>query len=136
MGPSQWPDWTQAPRAAADAVVAEIVANLLENAFRYSPAGCELGLTLLDHGICIWDAGPAIPGRRTRTNFRARGEGQQQHQIDRDRLGLALARQLAENLGGSLTLETTPNTLHPTLPALGNAFVLRLPRSSQAATPP
>ena len=135
-GPSQWPDWTQAPRAAADAVVAEIVANLLENAFRYSPAGCELGLTLLDHGICIWDAGPAIPAEERERIFAQGERGSSSTDRPGSGLGLALARQLAENLGGSLTLETTPNTLHPTLPALGNAFVLRLPRSSQATTPP
>jgi len=135
-GPSQWPDWTQAPRAAADAVVAEIVANLLENAFRYSPAGCALGLTLLDHGICIWDAGPAIPDEERERIFAQGERGSSSTDRPGSGLGLALARQLAENLGGSLTLQTTPKTLDPTLPAMGNAFVLRLPRSSKATTPP
>ena len=135
-GPSQWPDWTQAPRAAADAVVAEIVANLLENAFRYSPAGCALGLMLLDHGICIWDAGPAIPGEERERIFAQGERGSSSTDRPGSGLGLALARQLAENLGGSLTLQTTPKTLDPTLPAMGNAFVLRLPRSSKATTPP
>lgn len=134
--PSQWPDWTQAPRAAADAVVAEIVANLLENAFRYSPAGCALGLTLLDHGICIWDAGPAIPDEERERIFAQGERGSSSTDRPGSGLGLALARQLAENLGGSLTLQTTPKTLDPTLPAMGNAFVLRLPRSSKATTPP
>ena len=45
-------------------MVVEIIANLLENAFRYSPAGAPLGLHLSNqgdqHGICIWDGGPAI----------------------------------------------------------------------------
>ena len=133
-GPSQWPEWTQTPRAAPDAVVAEIVANLLENAFRYSPPGCELGLTLLDHDICIWDAGPAIPAEE-REHIFAKGErGSSSTDRPGSGLGLALARQLADNLGGSLTLQTAPKTLHASLPAVGNAFVLRLPRSSQATT--
>ena len=135
-GPSRWPDWTQTPRDAADAVVAEIVANLLENAFRYSPPGCELGLTLLDHGLCIWDAGPAIPAEE-RDRIFAQGErGSSSTDRPGSGLGLALARRLAENRGGSLTLQTTPKTLDPTLPALGNAFVLKLPTSVQATQQP
>ena len=38
----------------------EIVANLLENAFRYSPAGQSIGLNLLDDGLAVWDSGPPI----------------------------------------------------------------------------
>ena len=34
--PSIWPDWTLSPLKSKYAVIAEIVANLLENAFKYA----------------------------------------------------------------------------------------------------
>ena len=42
-------------------------------------------------------------------------------------LGLALARDLAVALGGSLELLPSPAALNPSLPAAGNAFRLSLP---------
>ena len=57
-GPDNWPAWaTESARVAA---TAEIVANLLENAFRYSPSGTAIGLMALPDGLCIWVEGPPI----------------------------------------------------------------------------
>ena len=130
-GPDQWTAWTQAARPAADAVMAEIVANLLENAFRYSPAGCALGLKLMNHAICVWDAGPSIPATEQERIFQQGERGSSSTDRPGSGLGLSLARRLAENRGGSLNLHTEPKTLDADLPAQGNAFLLKLPATEQ-----
>ncbi|CAI8335532.1 MAG: Signal transduction histidine-protein kinase/phosphatase MprB [Synechococcus sp. MIT S9220] len=130
-GPDQWTAWTQAARPAADAVMAEIVANLLENAFRYSPPGCALGLKLLNHAICVWDAGPSIPATEHERIFQQGVRGSSSTDRPGSGLGLSLARRLAENRGGSLNLHTEPKTLDADLPAQGNAFLLKLPATEQ-----
>jgi len=51
--PSLWPDWTISPLKAKYAVIAEIVANLLENAFKYAQKDAEIGLAITSNGLCI-----------------------------------------------------------------------------------
>ena len=128
--PQQWPLWTQTPRPAADAVTAEIVANLLENAFRYSPNGCDLGLHLHDHGVCVWDAGPPIPESEREQIFLKGVRGSSSSERAGSGLGLALAQTLARQRGGQLELLRTPADLDPCLPNQGNAFLLSLPPTS------
>lgn len=127
QGPDRWPAWTTDRSIRGDASIQEIVANLLENAFRYSPKGCAIGLELLEDGLCVWDDGPPIPilererifqrGVRGSTGKDRAGTGQ----------GLALARDLAEQNGGSLELEVHPRELATGLPLDGNGFTLRWP---------
>ena len=59
-GPLAWPDWTNEPRSSGDGVIAEIVANLLENAFRYSSSNSPIGIYISDKGLCVWDGGTPI----------------------------------------------------------------------------
>ena len=125
--PKQWPNWTHRPRPAADAVTAEIVANLLDNAFRYSPNGCDLGLHLHDHGVCVWDAGPPIPAEERKRIFLKGVRGSTSRERAGSGLGLALAQSLAQQLGGHLELLCSPAELDPSLPTHGNAFLLSLP---------
>ena len=136
QGPGTWPTWMQQPRPAGDGVVAEILANLMENAFRYSPAGAAVGLHPLNDGLCLWDGGPAIPSEERDRIFQRGVRGSSSKDRSGSGLGLALARQLAEERGGSLELVVSPAAVDSALPAEGNAFVLRLPLKPVEATAP
>ena len=112
--------------------MAEIVANLLENAFRYSPGGCPLGLQSQGDArdgwwLTVWDAGPAIAPAEREAIFQRGVRGSRGAAIPGTGLGLALARELARNLGGELELISPPAAVDPALPTEGNAFRLRLP---------
>lgn len=135
-GPVQWPEWSCRATANDGAAILEIVANLLENAFRYSPSGSSIGLLLQDNGLSIWDDGPGIP-QDERTRIFQRGE-RGSTGIDRPGtgLGLALARDLAAQQGGDLTLIIPPSNLSATLPQRGNAFQLSWPSPPLPPSPP
>lgn len=127
QGPTLWPAWTldvSSPDAAA--AVLEIVANLLENAFRYSPPGSAIGLTLLDDGLCVWDTGPAIDASERERIFERGIRGSAGRDRPGTGLGLALARDLARQHGGSLALVQLQE-FGAEMPTPGNAFRLRWP---------
>ncbi|NCV92738.1 MAG: sensor histidine kinase [Synechococcaceae bacterium WB7_3xG_012] len=118
---------TQACNAAA---VSEIVANLLENAFRYSRSGGAIGLHCQageQLELSIWDSGPLIPSEEREQIFAKGVRGSNGAALPGSGLGLALARDLARELGGNLELVVPASRLDPELPEAGNAFVLRLP---------
>lgn len=125
--PQKWPAWTQCPRPAADAVLAEVVANLLENAFRYSATGALVGLRLLPDGICVWDSGIPIPESEREAIFQSGVRGSHSHDRPGSGLGLALARNLTRQLGGDLVLLLRPAEVADDLPKQGNGFRLILP---------
>jgi signal transduction histidine kinase len=129
--PRQIPGWR-----GDGSAVAEIVANLLENAFRYSAAGGAIGL----HGsetpdainLAVWDCGPEIPAAERPRIFERGVRGSTGQHLPGTGLGLALARDLARSLGGDLELVVPPQQLSPAdpqLPGCGNAFRLKLPVS-------
>jgi signal transduction histidine kinase len=141
QGPAVTPAWS-----GDGAAVAEIVANLLENAFRYSQPGQALGLivTAADDGVAlsIWDSGPAIPPAERERIFQRGERGSTGLHLPGTGLGLALGRQLARSLGGELELVVPPRALDPSdpeLPDQGNAFRLWLPaeppRAADSAQP-
>ena len=126
-----WSTPTALPTCLGDArAIAEIVANLLENAFRYSRSGGAIGLhtqlgSQLD--LTIWDSGPAIPAEERASIFEKGVRGSSGAQLEGSGLGLALARDLARSLGGELELLVPASAVDPALPPEGNAFRLRLP---------
>ncbi|HJN35720.1 MAG: sensor histidine kinase [Prochlorococcus sp.] len=131
QGPSKWPAWTQTERPQSDGVIAEVVANLLENAFRYSKAGAPVGLHLLDQGLCVWDGGTPIP-REEREQIFSRGmRGKSSENLPGSGLGLTLGRQLSEQLGGSLQLTFSPAALDANYPDAGNVFSLLIPATTE-----
>lgn len=151
QGPQHLPPWW-----GAGGAVAEILANLLENAFRYSPIEAPIGLHCValasdrDGGVSdggagggptavsltVWDSGPAIPLEERQRIFERGARGRAQGAIPGSGLGLALARDLARRLGGDLELVVPPQAVDPALPDQGNAFRLTLPAPAPASTTP
>jgi signal transduction histidine kinase len=99
--------------------VLQIIVNLLSNAFRWTPEGGRIGVTLsAENGavsVAVADTGPGIGAEERDRIFRpfwsrdGGGTG----------LGLAIARELAVALGGRIELESEPG--------LGSRFELVLP---------
>ncbi|MBG8554193.1 hybrid sensor histidine kinase/response regulator transcription factor [Hymenobacter guriensis] len=105
--------------------VEQILTNLLINALNHTPAGGTLVLTADLPGpdgyyaITVRDTGPGIaPAEQERVFERFYQSPQNQAQGGTG-LGLALSRELAELLGGTLTLVSEPGQ--------GAAFTLRFP---------
>jgi signal transduction histidine kinase len=128
--------------------VAEIVANLLENAFRYSRSGGAIGLVcqrgLAADGapngltLTVWDSGPEVPSDERRRIFERGQRGSTGAGRPGSGLGLALGRELAAQLGGALELVVPPSALdpnNPNLPTHGNAFCLQLPANAADGSP-
>jgi len=105
--------------------VEQILTNLLINALNHTPAGgaVSVGATLPDatgqYVLTVRDTGPGIaPAEQERVFERFYQSPQRQAQGGTG-LGLALSRELATLLGGTLTLASEPGQ--------GAAFTLRLP---------
>jgi hypothetical protein len=125
--PSNLPQWR-----GDSGAVAEIVANLLENAFRYSPEGAALGLDNqpTEEGgwrLTLWDGGPPIDPRERAAIFEKGVRGSSSNNLPGTGMGLALARDLAHALGGELCLVEQAATNSRDGQAWGNAFQLTLP---------
>jgi two-component system sensor histidine kinase KdpD len=112
------------PDVVADpALVQRIIANLLSNALRYAP-GEPPRLTVSALGdevqLRVVDTGPGVPVEdrdRVFAPFQRLGDTDTRSGVG---LGLALARGLAESMGGSIVPEDTPGgglTMVLTLPA-------------------
>ena len=99
--------------------VLQIVSNLLDNAFAWTPDGGRIALELASSNgsiaVSVSDSGPGIGREERERIFRPfwsrAGDG--------TGLGLPIARQLARALGGELALESEPGQ--------GSRFELRLP---------
>ena len=99
--------------------VLQIISNLLTNAFRWTPDGGRVALSLsAENGavaVAVGDSGPGIGSEEQERIFRpfwsrdGGGTG----------LGLAIARELANALGGRIELDSEPGR--------GSRFELILP---------
>ena len=101
--------------------VAQIMRILLDNALRHTPEGTPVTVTAgRENGaarVTVADEGPGLPDDRQvfdrfSTGDAARGAG----------LGLAIARELAERMDGSLRADSRP---------VGSAFTLELPAAAE-----
>ena len=110
--PSLWPDWTLSPVNAKYAVIAEIVANLLENAFKYAQKDAEIGITMTSKGLCIFDDGKKITKNENEKIFQKGFRGSAAKKKDGTGVGLFLARKLAKQIGGDLKLLGNYSTDH------------------------
>ena len=128
--PEDLPQW----QGDADAV-AEILANLIENALRYAPACAPIGFcwSANEHELqlLLWDGGQPIPQQDRERIFRKGERGSHADGHGGTGFGLALGRQLARSLGGDLQLLINPGTRFGDAAAAGNGFLLRLPHAAQ-----
>ena len=102
--PSLWPEWTLLPVKAKYVVIAEIVANLLENAFKYAQKDAEIGIVITSNGLCIFDNGKKISKNENEKIFQKGFRGSASKKKDGTGVGLFLARKLAQQIGGDLKL--------------------------------
>ena len=100
----EWPEWALKEIPPKYAVIAEIVANLLENAFKYSEEDAEIGIILTNSGILIFDNGTKITKEEKELIFNKGFRGFASKDKDGSGVGLFLARKLARQIGGDLTL--------------------------------
>ena len=104
------------------------LANLLDNAVKYSPGGATVEVTAATDGsaveVTVRDAGIGIPARDLDRIF------ERFYRVDRGRgrdtggtgLGLSIVRHVASNHGGDVLVESVEGE--------GSAFTLRLPASA------
>src|SRR5690348_10372090 len=122
------------PEVMTDPVIAErVVVNLAGNALRYSPAAAPPLLTARTAGnrveLRVVDHGPGVPAadrKRVFQPFRRLGTLGDSTEIG---LGLAVARGLAETMGGTVEPEDTPGgglTMVLTLPAAESCGTRRI----------
>ena len=106
--PSSWPDWTLTLIESKYGVIAEIVANLLENAFKYAKKDAEIGIAFTSRGLCIFDEGDKIRKSESEKIFQKGFRGSASRKKDGTGVGLFLARKLAKQIGGDLKLLEKP----------------------------
>tara|TARA_B100000900_G_C20536884_1_gene698779 strand:- start:252 stop:1391 length:1140 start_codon:yes stop_codon:yes gene_type:complete len=101
---TDWPDWSEKVISPRFRVIAEIVANLLENAFKYSEKNAHIGISLINSGILVFDDGEKISEEESAEIFKKGYRGTSSKNKDGSGVGLYLARKLAKKIGGDLFL--------------------------------
>ncbi len=128
--PIIWPDWTLIALDSKYIVIAEIVANLLENAFKYAAEGAAIGIAITSNGICIFDNGTKIKKIENEKIFQKGFRGLASKKKEGTGVGLFLAKKLAQQIGGDLILlENSLESLDEEIKNLpnNNLFYLKLP---------
>ena len=122
------------PLLYGDGVLLErVLANLFENAAKYSPAGAAITLTAHREGndmvIAVGDDGPGLPGTDAEDLFRKFSRGDKESSTPGVGLGLAICRAIVQAHGGSISASNRP--------APGHGAVLRwtLPHRDAPAVP-
>jgi two-component system sensor histidine kinase KdpD len=115
---------TDLPLVEMDAALVErVLANLLENASKFSPSGTAI--TIEAHAIegmlevSVADEGPGIPAGQEESIFEKFTRGEKESSTPGVGLGLAICRAIVEAHGGSIALDRTQGR--------GSRFVFKLP---------
>ncbi len=102
--PAIWPDWALKAIEPKYGVIAEIVANVLENAFKYAKKEAEIGIAFTAKGLVVFDDGKKITKHEKDKIFQKGFRGVASKKKEGTGVGLFLARKLAKQIGGDLTL--------------------------------
>ena len=128
---SEWPNWSIREISSKFRVIAEIVANLLENACKYTEKNALIGTFLLNSGIIVFDNGKKISSEEGEKIFRKGYRGISSKNKDGTGVGLFLARKLAKKIEADLYLIENyhDNELNNEIQKLKitNVFYLKLP---------
>lgn len=106
------------------------VANMLDNAGKFSPAGAEVVVRLTENGVLsVTDRGPGVPDEALPHVFDRFYRADEARALPGSGLGLAIAQQVAEGHGGSIVLTNRDGG--------GAVAVLALPTAGEdEAAPP
>jgi two-component system sensor histidine kinase KdpD len=115
------------PLIEVDASLIErVLANLLDNALKYTPANCTIFIGAKTSGKLMYcfveDDGPGLPAADPETLFEPFTRGQKESSISGVGLGLALCRSIISAHGGTIHAEPRAPT--------GARFEMRLPLGS------
>lgn len=105
-----------------------VLANLVDNAIKYSHGGQEIRLTVHrheDHGcITVEDQGPGLPEDEKDRIFERfyRGASGRNHGVQGSGLGLSIVKHLVQAMNGSISVESKVGE--------GSRFTISLPRRS------
>lgn len=102
------------PLVFFDAVLVErVICNLLENAFKYSPAGARIDLTARHDGeqfqVTVCNEGGKFPNDRLSAMFDLFVRGNEESSVPGVGLGLAICKAIVVAHGGSIRAENTPS---------------------------
>ena len=100
----EWPDWSVRKISSKYRLIVEIVANLLENACKYTEENAQIGILFLNAGIIVFDNGKKISSEEGEKIFKKGYRGISSKNKQGTGVGLFLARKLAKNIGGDLSL--------------------------------
>lgn len=102
------------------------LANLIDNALKYTPAGGTVKVFLAQVGdkveIAVRDSGPGIPPEEQPFLFDRFYRGDRSRHLPGNGLGLSLARAVAHAHGGDIRVESSPGA--------GSVFTLVLPANA------
>jgi signal transduction histidine kinase len=124
---SPGPCWARADPAAC----ARVVRILIDNALRYAPRGVPIEVSATHVGsrvaVRVADHGPGVPEEEREHVFERFHRGKATSVESGFGLGLAIGRELAERMGGTLELSDSYER--------GACFVLTLPASPSSPSP-
>jgi two-component system, OmpR family, sensor histidine kinase MprB len=104
---------------AAPAAISGAIANLIDNAIKWSPDGAPVEVIVTDGTVTVRDHGPGIDAADLPHVFDRFYRAAAARTLPGSGLGLAIVRQVAEAHGGTITAEAAPGG--------GSLFSLRLP---------
>jgi two-component system, OmpR family, phosphate regulon sensor histidine kinase PhoR len=120
-----------APLPCDEALLRQVLVNLVENALKYSPDGGRVGVSVADESdrvrIDVRDEGLGIPPSEQQRVFEKfyRLDPEMARGIGGSGLGLYISRKIVEQMEGSLEVDSSPG--------VGSTFTVLLPRRSTAS---